>query len=98
MTKNVVAGELLLCEKAFAYCAATSSKTSMLMNTHTNRITLGTQADLVTALAQKMFRNRSLMSSFTSLYHSDYQPKDEAEVDDIPVVDRYKAHLTSHRP
>lgn len=92
-TKSVVAGELLLCEKAFSYCHASreegaiASKTSMLLNTHTKRAAMGTQADLITAIVQKMSRNPSLMASFTALHHGDYKPVKEKEVDDLPIVD-----------
>lgn len=88
-TKDVIAGELLLCEKAFSYCSSKHSKTSLLMNTHTNRATLDTQADLITATVQKMFRNPSLRPVFTSLYHGDYKPVDEAGVDGVPIIDTY---------
>lgn len=59
------------------------------MNTHTNRGTMGTQADLITAIVQRIFRNPSLGPVFTSLYHGDYMPVDEAEVDGILIVDTY---------
>ena len=93
-TKDVIAGELLLCEKAFSYCSSKHSKTSLLMNTHTNRATLGTQADLITATVQKMFRNPSLRPVFTSLHHGDYKPVDEAEVDGMPIIDTYITSTT----
>ena len=58
-TRAVAAGELLLCEKAFTYCFAAqeaneesskvNSRTTVLMHAHSNRITIGTQADLITA-------------------------------------------------
>lgn len=92
-TRAVVAGELLLCEKAFSHCFASKveegvpSKTSILMNTHTNRAILGTQAGLITATVQKMLRNPSLTPPFTSLHHGDYKPVKEIEVDGLPVVD-----------
>ena len=92
-TRAVVAGELLICEKAFAYCFASeeagagSSKTSFLMNPHTKRGTIGTQAALITAVVQKMLRNPSQMPSFTALHRGDYKPVKEAEVDGLPVVD-----------
>lgn len=92
-TRDVVAGELLLCEKAFSYCfasreeGAVSSKTSILMNLHTKRGTVGTQADLITDTVQKMLRNPSLMPSFTALHHGDYKPVKETEIDGLPVVD-----------
>ena len=87
--KDVIAGDLLLCDKAFAYCSSTHSKLSVLMNTHTNRGTMGTQADLITAIAQKVFWNPSLKPIFTSLYHGDYTPVDETEVDGISIIDTY---------
>ena len=94
-TKDVVAGELLLCEKAFAYCWAdtgggqTSSKTSLLMNCYTNRAFMGTQADMITEIVQKTYHNPSLMPSFTSLHHGDYKPVKETIVDGVPIVDTY---------
>lgn len=92
-TTAVVAGELLLCEKAFSYCFASgeesvgSSKISMLINTQTNRMTMGTQAGLITATAQKMLQNPSLAPSFTTLHHGDYKPVKETEVHGQPIVD-----------
>ena len=85
--KDVIAGDLLLCEKAFAYWSSEDFKTRLLMNTHINRGTLGTQADLITAIVQKIFCNPSLGPVFTSLYHGDYTPVEEAEVDGMPIVD-----------
>ena len=91
--KDVLAGELLLCEKAFAYCWAdsaegnASSKTSLLINMHTNRAFMGTQADMITDIVQKMYRNPSLMPAFTSLHHGDYKPVEQSIVDGVPVVD-----------
>ena len=92
-TRIVVAGELLLCEKAFSYCFASkgesagSSKTSMLINTQTMRVTMGTQADLIIAATQKMLRNPSLIPSFTALHHGDYKPVKETKVDGLSIVD-----------
>ena len=86
-TKDMVAGEILLCEKAFAYCSEKHSKISILMHTRTKRAILGTQADLITTIANKMFRNPSLGAAFTSLHHGDYESVDQSEVDGIPIVD-----------
>ena len=91
--RDVVAGELLLCEKAFSYLYASktedtvSSSTRLLLNPHTKQGTMGTQADLITSTLQKMLRNPSLMPSFTALHHGDYKPVKETEVDGLPVVD-----------
>ena len=104
-TEAVVAGQLLLCEKAFAHCFAadeagprasqSGSRTTLLMDTHTNHMVMGTQADLMTMIVQKLKRNPSLMPQVTSLYHGDYTPVKELEVDGVPVIDTY---LISHFP
>ncbi|KAL2839285.1 hypothetical protein BJY01DRAFT_250596 [Aspergillus pseudoustus] len=95
-TEAVTAGDLLLCEKAFAHAfhdeaarGASSSSLSILMNTETNTMTMGTQADLISLIAQKLYRNPSLMPMFTDLYHGSYHPVDVAEVDGIPIVDTF---------
>ena len=94
-TKAVKAGELLLCEKAFAHCYAGSSEESsngglkfnLLVNIDTNKMTIGTQSDLITAIVQKLWRNPSLMSEFVTLYHGSYEPVCVTEVDGKPVID-----------
>ncbi|ESZ98258.1 hypothetical protein SBOR_1354 [Sclerotinia borealis F-4128] len=95
-TKAVEAGELLLCEKAFAHCyAGTSedseinSKITLLMNVHTNKMTMGTQSDLITNIVQKLWKNPSLLPKFTELHHGSYKPTEVAEVDEKPVVDTF---------
>lgn len=94
-TKAVKAGELLLCEKAFAHCYAGSSeesskdgsKINLLVNIHTNRMTMGMQSDLITAIVQKLWRNPSLLSEFATLHHGSYEPVCVTEVDGKPVID-----------
>jgi hypothetical protein len=97
-TKAVKAGKLLLCEKAFAHCyvgdpeeeaSGGSSKTSLLVNTHTNRMTIGSQSDLITLIVQKLLRNPSLLPEFVGLYHGSYEHDGVTEVDGKPVIDRY---------
>jgi hypothetical protein len=98
-TEAVKPGELLLCEKAFAHCYAGSSeesseesstggsKINLLVNIHTNRMTMGTQSDLTTAIVQKLWRNPSLLSEFATLHHGSYEPVCVTEVDGKPVID-----------
>ncbi|KAJ8069889.1 hypothetical protein OCU04_000300 [Sclerotinia nivalis] len=95
-TKAVKAGELLLCEKAFAHCytgtsedSETFSKTTLLMNVHTNKITVGTQADLITAIVQKLWKNPSLIPEFNALYRGSYKLAERTEVDGKPVIDTF---------
>jgi hypothetical protein len=98
-TKAVKAGELLLCEKAFAYCYAggseesseesskAGSKINLLVNIHTNRMAIGTQGHLITAIVQKLWRNPSLLSEFATLHHGSYKPVCVTTVDGKPVID-----------
>jgi len=95
-TKAVKAGDLVLCEKAFAHCyantkenPANSSKISLLLNTHTDRASMGTQGDLITTIVQKLWRNPSSLPEFTALHHGSYKPVDVTEVDGKPVIDTY---------
>jgi hypothetical protein len=92
VTRAVKAGDLLLCEKAFAHAYATesddeSSRITLLMNPQTNQAFMGGQADLITIIAQKLFRNPSVAPSFTTLYHGDYETANTAMVDGQPIVD-----------
>jgi len=96
-TKAVKAGDLILCEKAFAHCyadtaeenAVNSSKISLLMNVHTDQATMGTQSHLITTIVQKLWRNPSFLPEFTSLHHGSYTPVDVTEVDGYPIIDTY---------
>ncbi|KAJ9195287.1 hypothetical protein DTO027B5_6494 [Paecilomyces variotii] len=92
-TEAVRAGDLLFCEKAFAHAfhdeAGDSSDLSLLMNLETQTMTMGTQAELISLVVQKLYKNPSLMSTFTDLYHGSYTPVGISEVDGIPVVDTF---------
>jgi len=48
---------------------------------------MGTQADLITAIVQKLRQNPSLMPAYMSLHHGDYKPVKETQVDGTPIVD-----------
>ena len=90
-TEAVRAGDLLFCEKAFAHAfyeeTDNSSNTSLLINSETQKMTIGTQAELISLIAQKLYKNPSLVSTFADLYHGSYTPVEVSEVDGIPVVD-----------
>lgn len=90
-TKAVKAGDLLFCEKAFEHAfhdADDSSKgLALSINAQTDTMTVGTQADLIGFIVQKLYKNPFLLSIFTDLYHGSYKPIDVSEVDGIPVVD-----------
>ena len=99
-TKDVTAGTMLLCEKAFSYCLGAkeasvdnfkyltfSLQTGVLMHAASDRITLGTQTTLITATTRKLYQNPSLREEFFSLYHGGHKPGEKTEVDGTPLVD-----------
>ncbi|KAJ5570095.1 TPR domain protein [Penicillium hispanicum] len=94
-TKAVKAGDLLFCEKAFAYAFFDEDDPTqgptLLINPQTNTMTIGTQAELIGALVRKLYKNPSLASSFTDLYHGEYEPVNVLEIDGVPVVDTFLA-------
>ncbi|KAJ5698294.1 hypothetical protein N7462_000299 [Penicillium macrosclerotiorum] len=94
-TKEAVkAGDLLLCEKAFAYAfhdAHEMNEPSLVLNADTNRVTLGTHAKLVEMIAHKIHRNPSLFATFFDLYHGTYEPVSVQEVDGLPIIDTFLA-------
>lgn len=99
VTKDVKAGDLLLCEKAFSHAHAgededagnvASSTISLLLNPETGQGFKGAQADLIKLTVQKLYRNPSLAPAFTTLYHGNYEGVSTSMVDGKPIVDTYK--------
>jgi hypothetical protein len=95
-TKAVKAGDLVLCEKAFAHCyantkenSAYSSKINILLNIHTSQGSIGAQNELITTIVQKLRRNQSFLQEFAALHHGSYKPVDATEVDGKPIIDTY---------
>lgn len=96
VTRDVKAGDLLLCEKAFSHAYAekdadggnvASSSISILINPGTGQGFIGAQADLIKLTVQKLYRNPSLAPAFTTLYHGDYEGASTSTVDGKPIVD-----------
>ena len=63
-TKDVAAGELLVCEKAFSYSFLGNASTMSLMDGSTLK---GTKLALVEPMIHKLLRNPSLIPSITGL-------------------------------
>ncbi|KAF6808438.1 tpr domain protein [Colletotrichum plurivorum] len=95
-TKAVKAGDLLLCEKAFAYSYAAEDdpvgrqNVKILMNLGTKRMTMGGQVNLIARIAQKLHHNPQMASHFMELHHGDYRsvepsPEEEPSVDTFLV-------------
>ncbi|GAP91962.1 putative TPR domain protein [Rosellinia necatrix] len=94
-TRSVKAGELLLCEKAFAYCyAATDDPIGrmnmiVLMQLETKQGRLGGHAHLLTKIIQKLYHSPQASEEFKALYHGDYVPVAVSEADGRPIVDTF---------
>ena len=94
-TKAVKAGDLLLCEKAFAHAFVDDAHATpeqnrdvtLLIDAETDSITMGAQAELIRIIVQKLYRNPSLAPALTDLHHGTYRPVGVSEVDGTPVVD-----------
>lgn len=83
-TRLVKAGEMILCEKAFAYCFATppeemdmmtfnaaSAKSSVIFDLSQDRVQSGNHSDLLHNVVNKLMLNPSLAPSFEDLYHGE---------------------------
>ncbi|RWA05954.1 hypothetical protein EKO27_g9144 [Xylaria grammica] len=94
-TKSVKAGDLLLCEKAFAYCYANKDdligrkNMSLLVQLDTKKAKVGGQAQLLTQVVQKLYHSPQASEGFKALHHGDYKPVTVSHVDGLPVVDTF---------
>ncbi|TDZ68121.1 SET and MYND domain-containing protein 4 [Colletotrichum trifolii] len=93
-TKAVKAGDLLFCEKAFAYSyaaeddAVSRRNIKMLMNLGTKRMTVGGQASLIAMIVQKLHHNPQLASRFTELHHGEYHSAEPSSSEE-PSTDSF---------
>lgn len=92
-TAAVKAGELLLCEKAFAHAfvdnrkAHVNADVTILVNAENDSMTIGAQAELIRMVVQKLYKNPSLASVITDLHHGSYNPVGVSDVGGTPIVD-----------
>lgn len=90
-TEGVRAGDLLICEKAFAYAFHDGKLPSLglclAVNAHEETMTMGTQVALVSMIVQKLYKNPSQMETFKKLYPGSYKGPEVGEVDGLPIVD-----------
>ena len=85
-TRDVAAGDLLLCEKAFSYSYFDYTPTAA---SNKGREIEGTPEDLVASTLDQLSRTPSKIPSVTSLYHGTYETVKEKTVDGTPIVDTY---------
>ncbi|KAI0451850.1 hypothetical protein F5B21DRAFT_516392 [Xylaria acuta] len=94
-TKPVKAGDLLFCEKAFAYCYADKDdpigrrNMRILLQIETKRTQIGGQAHLITDIVQKLYHSPQASEGFKALHHGDYTPVTASETEGQQIVDTF---------
>ncbi|CZT07041.1 related to TPR domain protein [Rhynchosporium agropyri] len=92
------AGELLLCEKAFAhaYTAGGAQQAgdrdndlTLLVNVERDSITIGAQSELIQMILQKIPKSPSFAPTIMDLHHGSYDSVGFRMVDSTPVIDTF---------
>lgn len=95
-TKAVKAGDLLLCEKAFAHAYVDEnleeesdrvSDLTLLINVERDTMTMGAQADLIGMIYQKIYKSPSFAPVIIDLHHGSYNSTGFCTIDSSPVID-----------
>lgn len=90
-TRFVKAGELLICEKAFAHGYNTKLDVPMycqVVKIPRNRPPFtGLNKSAITVIAEKLWKTPSCMANFNQLHRGTYKGLDVKEVDRRPFVD-----------
>ncbi|RAL12407.1 uncharacterized protein BO97DRAFT_434384 [Aspergillus homomorphus CBS 101889] len=91
-TQAVKAGDLLLCEKAFAYAHLNvedyTKSIVCRIDPVRERFSAGSVVELLRLMTQKLYKNPSHMPFVTKLYHGEHESdSDVREVDHLPVID-----------
>ncbi|KAJ6138087.1 hypothetical protein N7471_004573 [Penicillium samsonianum] len=93
-TEAVKAGDLLLCEKAFAYASEHPSRprwsSTLHINTETRTTIRGGQFALAPSIIEKLYKNPSLASAITDLHSNGFKQVPTGPVDGNPVVDTFQ--------
>ncbi|KAI0396784.1 hypothetical protein F5Y17DRAFT_58913 [Xylariaceae sp. FL0594] len=98
-TKDVKAGDLLLCEKAFAYSFVdreTFDECQPMTPVDTGEGAVMTRGQLLTDIVQKLYHSPQTPEAFYSLWHGDYEPVPASDVDGHPVVDTFLVDRIIH--
>ncbi|KAL2350363.1 hypothetical protein BJ546DRAFT_925583 [Cryomyces antarcticus] len=100
-TVSLKAGDLILCEKAFAATYGDDIKYNhnITYNLNTNRVCAGTAVALSVELIQKAYRNPSLGSKLVDLCSGSYGKtgNEQCVFDGVPVVDTFLIqHILEH--
>ncbi|CVK95526.1 related to TPR domain protein [Fusarium mangiferae] len=99
LTKDVSAGDLILCEKAFSYCFMDekSHKTyPILGNLPRKEVTTGGSVRLWAQVIQKLYHNPEHLDTIQELFHGDQKKLQITECDGSPVVDSFMVERIIH--
>lgn len=94
-TQAVKAGDLLLCEKAFAYAFLETGETSeeyhatQEIKTEAEIHVKDRHKELIRAAVQKLHQSPSEFRVISDLYHGSYKPVDVSLVDGLPIFDTF---------
>jgi hypothetical protein len=92
-TKDVKAGEVLLCEKAIAHSSSSKmnigayGSLTFLEGPGDHWVSAEEQRKMVSATVQKLSRNPELLSKYVALYHGLFESVSPVEVEGEPVID-----------
>ncbi|KAF5682002.1 TPR domain-containing protein [Fusarium denticulatum] len=99
LTKDVSAGDLVLCEKAFSYCFmdGNSHKTyPILANVLRDEAKDGGSVYLWTQVTQKLYHNPEHIDTIQELFHGDHKKLQITECDRSTVVDSFMVERIIH--
>ncbi|KAI8400226.1 hypothetical protein FOFC_19053 [Fusarium oxysporum] len=93
LTKDVSAGDLILCGKAFSYYFMDDEKSHetypILLNMSSKELTPGGSVHLWLQVTQKLFHNPGYIYTIQELFHGNHKKLQIIECDESPVVDSF---------
>ncbi|KAF5256444.1 hypothetical protein FOXYS1_13083 [Fusarium oxysporum] len=100
LTKDVSAGDLILCGKAFSYYFMDDEKSHetypILLNMSSKELTSGGSVHLWPQVTQKLFHNPEYIYTIQELFHGDHKKLQIIEWGGSPVVDSFMVERTIH--
>ncbi|KAF4495347.1 unc-45 like b [Fusarium agapanthi] len=99
LTKNVSAGDLILCEKAFSYCfmdGKSHETYPILGNVPRNEVKTGGSVHLWAQVTQKLYHNSEYLDTIQELFHGDHKKLQITQCDGSPVVDSFMVERIIH--
>ncbi|KAK2474141.1 hypothetical protein H9L39_14101 [Fusarium oxysporum f. sp. albedinis] len=100
LTKDVSAGDLILCGKAFSYYFMDDEKShetyTILLNMSSKELTSGGSVHLWPQVTQKLFHNPEYIYTIQELFHGDHKKLQIIEWGGSPVVDPFMVERTIH--